>query len=64
MKVTLKDSKTGEVKTIDRPGEDPYMWEDGNYSCDCNRSLFFYGLKIDESFPCGNARFELVKLEE
>lgn len=22
-----------------------YIWTEGNYSCDCNRSLFLYGLE-------------------
>lgn len=32
-------------------GWDTFMWEDGNYACDCNRSLFFLGL--DGERPCG-----------
>lgn len=30
-----------------------FMWEDGNYACDCNRSLFLRGLDFEESWPCG-----------
>ena len=39
-----------------------YMWEDGNYGCDCNRSLFAqrYGWDIPE-LPCGDT-IELVSL--
>lgn len=30
--------------------EIPFIWEEGNYSCDCNRSLFIQRC-CDESFP-------------
>lgn len=45
-----------------------YMWEEGNYSCDCNKSLFIQR-NCDESFnygeemPCGD-KIELVSLVE
>ena len=41
-----------------------FMWTDGNYGCDCNRSLFIQR-QCDESFPemeCGDS-IELTKLE-
>lgn len=41
-----------------------YMWRDGNYGCDCNRSLFI-ARNCDEDFPempCGET-IELVSLE-
>jgi len=28
-----------------------FLWSDGNYSCDCNRSLFF----LDEEWDCGES---------
>ena len=31
-----------------------FMWEDGNYACDCNRSMWLYGLAYDDHRPCGN----------
>jgi hypothetical protein len=37
---------------------DDFMWTDGNYSCDCNRSRFF-GLG---EFPCGES-IEIMKIE-
>lgn len=42
-----------------------FMWTDGNYNCDCNRSLYI-GRQCDKSFPemtCGE-QIELVSLEE
>jgi len=40
-----------------------YMWEEGNYSCDCNRSIFIQD-KVDKSFEimdCGD-EIKLVEL--
>lgn len=42
-----------------------YMWEDGNYSWDCNKSLFIQR-QCDSSFPemdCGES-IELVSLDQ
>ena len=42
-----------------------YMYKEGNFSCDCNKSLFIQQL-CDEEFPefeCGNL-IELVSVEE
>lgn len=41
----------------------PFMWYEGNYSCDCNRSLF--ANKVDstiEVLDCGNT-IKLIYLE-
>ena len=37
-----------------------YMWDDGNYACDCNRGIFFIK---DHSLACGNTRFIIEKVE-
>ncbi len=48
---------------LDEDGEPNwYMWEDGNYSCNCNRALFFLGAGLD-SVACGDGRFEILKRE-
>lgn len=57
--VTLKDLETQEVKEVETNAS-LFMWEEGNYACDCNRSIFFYGLDVDKAFPCGEKRFEMV----
>lgn len=43
MKFLIKNTITGEVKEVEvELPEDPYyILTDGNYSCDCNRALFF-----------------------
>lgn len=48
VKVHIRNNITGEIRAID---DDLYMndegvpetfiWEEGNYACDCNRRLFF-----------------------
>jgi len=72
---TITNVATGETREHhdDLPG-DPlfahstalYQWTDGNYSCDCNRALFFARAAGDESPadpPCGEAAF-LVQLRD
>ncbi len=33
-----------------------FMWEEGNFSCDCNRSRFLYG---DEDAKCNNGENQI-----
>jgi hypothetical protein len=37
-----------------------FLWQEGNYACDCNRGNFLYGPTFDSN--CGDNRFEIVKL--
>ena len=39
-------------------GWNTFIWEEGNFACDCNRSSFF----LNEDWPCGE-RIEIVKME-
>lgn len=52
--------------TYDEKSEDGllFMWTEGNYSCDCNRSLFFARAAKEEEIdiPCGEGGFRLVAL--
>ena len=72
--VTIKDYNTGETREYrddsewaDEDGLSSFIWTDGNYSCDCNRGLFFCRAKgedDDQDFPCGDHRFGVsIKLE-
>lgn len=36
-----------------------FLWDDGNYACDCNRGLFFYGEEWEGG--CGTVRFVIEK---
>lgn len=44
------------------PWNGPYIWEDGNYGCDCNRSLFFARAANEpepEEPECGDGAFSV-----
>ena len=64
--VVLKDTKTGETRAIQAAHDGvlhegtEFMWNEGNYSCDCNREIFFYGHNIDHTISCGNSRFRII----
>jgi len=60
---TLKDTKTGSVKDAGIGWDGSYWsWTDGNYGCDCNKALAFFG-RDDEAawkMQCGSTRFIAV----
>ncbi len=35
-------------------GDVLYTWEEGNWSCDCNRSIFFLKRKLGKEMKCGD----------
>jgi hypothetical protein len=41
--ISIRDEFTGIVRVYDDKDEwhGDYIWDEGNYSCDCNRHLFF-----------------------
>lgn len=66
----IRKNSTGEVRdyptyAIIEDGEespDTYIWEDGNFSCDCNRRLFFLRANNDEEpddEDCGDTAFSV-----
>lgn len=67
IEVTLERVATGSRRTVKEsnwPDIDvaKFMYADGNYSCDCNRAIFF-GIEPDEddaNIPCGD---ELYRVE-
>jgi hypothetical protein len=69
--VRIRQVSTGEVREllenaiIEEGEDDPstFIWEDGNYACDCNREIFF-NRAIGEDAPdrdCGDGAY-LVQL--
>jgi hypothetical protein len=60
MKLELLDTQTEEKKEIET-GADLYDWAEGNWSCDCNRGLYF---KKDPRMEpsCGHSRFLVTKI--
>ncbi len=69
--VLLKNNETGEERKIhhDEDWDDGsnYLWTEGNYSCDCNRHLFFersIGRRPDkEEMVCGDIKYTAVYAE-
>ena len=69
----IKKMSTGEVRQYDSEiwgdgdGPDPYIWSEGNWSCDCNRHDFFNNsgpVTADgtSDYVCGESEYK-VKLE-
>lgn len=62
--IKIKENSTGRIATFkDIVGEEGtfnpfYSWEEGNFSCDCNRHLLFHSHSDYEGytpdFPCGD----------
>lgn len=70
--VTLRKNETGEIVKFDDyvlwygfadDCPSAFIWEDGNYSCDCNREAFFereLGRDFDdEALCCTDGRFSV-----
>lgn len=61
--VDIRRNEDGVVHryTDDLPWEDDYIWSEGNYSCDCNRALFFARAvgEEDENVSCGDSAYSL-----
>lgn len=62
--VSMTDMNTRETKIIpmDIPWQESsfFWWTEGNFSCDCNRSLTFYP---GVGYPCGDGRFKVNYFE-
>lgn len=67
IEVQIVNVETGERRTCDDKGLfdisdgefQDYIWSEGNYSCDCNRALFFAraGGEDDPNHDCGSGAF-------
>jgi hypothetical protein len=66
--VHIKDTQTDNVvvyrHNLDWFGE--FIWEEGNYCCDCNRSIFFRqaGGTFEGHVDCSTERFDIIKIVE
>lgn len=49
--------------TKDEDGYNCFMWDEGNYACDCNRLLFFIDPNDLRDLACSEWRFDILKLE-
>lgn len=64
--VKIRDNSTGEIVDYFASFEDgefqDFLWSEGNYACDCNRSLFFArakGLDDPEDNQCGDEKYSI-----
>lgn len=66
--VHIQNNADGVIRTFRHEwwAEDPdvadYIWSEGNYACNCNRSLFFKragGETDPESDPCGHDGYKI-----
>jgi len=62
--VKITDTITGDSRLFSSDMEwyGDYIWSEGNFSCDCNRYLFFQrALNMDEDgeSPCGDDRYTI-----
>jgi predicted dehydrogenase len=67
----IRKNKTGEIREYKDElywgnwyrSEEPstFIWEDGNYSCDCNRYLFFQRVKNEneDNKKCGDELYSV-----
>jgi hypothetical protein len=63
----IKQVSTGEVRTYETDfleGSTDYeivfQWEENNYSCDCNRAMFFNNYaEPDRKYPCGETEYKV-----
>lgn len=60
----ITDTQTGETRQ--QPAEftglhHAYLWSEGNYSCDCNRGMFFAHAagEQDPNRSCGDERYKV-----
>lgn len=67
--VAIRNNATGEVRMYrnDLAWDEAsmYQWTDGNYGCDCNRTLFWYRAAGDEAegWKCGDTGFSALYAE-
>ena len=63
--VTLRDTRTGYSRTFCEWYSNPeFMFEDGNFGCDCNRSIVLYPDDATKELPCSEGLIELTALRQ
>jgi len=61
--ITIRDNETQDTATGEFATEDSdlYIWEEGNFSCDCNRQIFFaeWRKEAEQDVACGQSRYSI-----
>ena len=71
--IVLRENASGEVRIVrdetpyDYPENLQWCWEEGNYSCDCNRLLLFVRAGGEEepdfeALVCGEGAFTVLEI--
>jgi len=64
--IMLLDKKVKKIKLIKHSDvsieQAKSIWLEGNYSCDCNRSIFFHKLNYNNSYGCSGKNNEIELL--
>ncbi len=69
MKVHIRRNEDGVIRAYEYDGgwegHSGYLWLEGNYSCDCNRHLFFQRAagEDDGEVHCGSTAYTILKFE-
>ena len=73
LKISIKCNNTGEIRNFydsDPIDEDLesylFLWEEGNFSCDCNRCLFFKRVnnELEDEASCGDEQYSVNIYDE
>ena len=61
--IKIKNNITDEVKDIEKDLEwlGDFIWSEGNFSCDCNRDIFFNGDSPDD-FECSDNIYTILSI--
>ena len=57
MELDLNDFGTVDMSDSEKLENMIFNYEDGNYSCDCNRSIQMYG--YSNKYECGNSKIKV-----
>ena len=68
--VFIRDNNTKEVREYveEREWSSDYIWSEGNYSCDCNRAVFFAEAGKEDvapawEQPCGDCAYSFIDIK-
>ncbi len=67
--VAVRNNETKEVRMYSHDDDweehSDYIWAEGNYSCDCNRAIFFAEVNNEDTehavdLPCGDEKYSCL----
>lgn len=68
LEVTIRHNPSGTTRVcqLDLEWYGSFIWEEGNFACDCNRAIFFNRQTGDDFAPetCGSDVMEVVSITQ